>query len=270
MVRLLTAEDIPAAMELKAAANWNQTELDWRNVLRLAPGGCFAIDCGGRLAATATAVCFGRDLAWIGMVLTHPDMRRRGFARMLMEHAIAYLEARGVAWIKLDATDMGRPLYAQLGFEDECSVERWGREPAPYEAPDLPLLLAPPLALDREACGADREALLTLLASVEAAQVEGGYAMGRPGSKAAYFGPCVARTPESARTLLRWFLGRHPNEMVYWDILPDNAPALAMAREFGFQPLRHLVRMARPGVPAPPAFVCNNCHVFAIAGFEYG
>jgi GNAT superfamily N-acetyltransferase len=271
MVRLITSDDIPGAMRLKEAANWNQTETDWRNILRLAPEGCFGIDCEGRLAATATAACFGSDLAWIGMVLTAPEMRGRGLARALMEHAIAYLEARRISWIKLDATDMGRPLYAKLGFVDECPIERWGRQPAPCIGPEQPPVTEIPLALDREATGADRSEMLTMLAAIESASLGGeAYAMGRAGTRAAYFGPCVSQSPGAARELLRWYLARHASETVYWDILPDNAAAVQLARESGFEPLRRLVRMARPGIPDPPPFIHNDCHVFAIAGFEYG
>ena len=94
--------------------------------------------------------------------------------------------------------------------------------------------------------------------------------MGRPGSKAAYFGPCVSRDVEAARNLLSWFLSRHPQETVYWDLLPGNAEALRLARDFSFQPLRKLIRMARRGVAGAPEFVHDDSQVFAIAGFEYG
>ena len=270
-VRVISEADIPDAMRLKESANWNQTETDWRNVMCVEPAGCFGIDCDGRLAATATAVRFGCELAWIGMVLTHPDYRGRGFARLLMEHSVAYLLARGVRWIKLDATDMGRPLYARLGFVDECPIERWARPPAPCDAPPLPPLAEIPGALDREAFGADRGALLRLLAGIESARgPHGGYAMGRPGSKAAFFGPCVSRSAGEARDLVQWFLARHPGDMVYWDVLPENAAAASLARELGFAPLRRLVRMALPGAGAPPPFLHNDALVFGIAGFEYG
>ena len=84
---------------------------DWRNLLALAPDGCFGIDCDGELRATTTAVCFGRELAWIGMVLTQQEYQRRGLARRLMEHALQHLRNHSVAWIKLDATELGVPLY---------------------------------------------------------------------------------------------------------------------------------------------------------------
>jgi GNAT superfamily N-acetyltransferase len=258
-------------MRLKAAANWNQVELDWQNVMRIAPEGCFGVECDGRVAATTTAVAYGRELAWIGMVLTHPDYRRRGLARLLMEHALGYLDGLGVDRIKLDATDMGRPLYATLGFEDECAVERWARPPAPCDGPELPPCTAIPYALDRAAFGANRAALLDTLAAIEsAAGAEGGYAMGRAGSKAAYFGPCVSRSLTEARELLRWFVKRHAGETIYWDVLPDNRAAASLAREFGFAPLRYLTRMVRRGCTAAPAFRHDRCLQFGIAGFEYG
>jgi GNAT superfamily N-acetyltransferase len=262
----MTAADIPAAMRLKEAAGWNQTEMDWHNLLRLAPEGCFCMHADGAIAATTTAVCFGRELAWIGMVLTHPDFRGRGLARALMEHALATLEGR-VDWIKLDATDMGHPLYSKLGFEDESPIERWAaRVPAVGEAEKLPPA-APDLDLDRRAFGADRSGLLSILNAIESVGTEGGYAMGRAGSKAHYFGPCVAANPQAARRLVQGFLSRHPGETVYWDLLPQNERAVRLAQEQGFEPLRRLVRMARPG-KAPLAH--DDRQVYAIAGFEYG
>ena len=80
----------------------------------------------------------------------------------------------------------------------------------------------------------------------------------------------MARAPETARGLLRWFLARHSGQTVYWDVLPGNAQAKALAEEFGFAPLRRLVRMARPGVRDARPFAHNDGCVFAIAGFEYG
>ena len=282
IVRLLRPADIPAAMRLKEAAGWNQTERDWANVLELEPEGCFGIECDGALVATTTAVCYGRALAWIGMVLTAPEYRGRGFARALMEHALEFLEARQVEWVKLDATDMGQPLYRKLGFEDECAIERLHRTAptAPLRsrlgngredvAPNRATSVSEWFRLDREAFGADRGRVLESIA-VESTSIPGcGYALGRPGSKAAYFGPCVARTAEAARALLEWFLAKHPGEDVYWDLLPGNVEAPRLAREFGFEPRRRLVRMARRGAPAGASFAHNDAYVYAIAGFEYG
>ena len=272
MIRLLTAADIPAAMRLKEAAGWNQTKQDWVNLLAAEPEGCFGIDSDGTLVASAAGVCFGRALAWIGMVLTAPEYRGRGYARRLMEHTLEFLDRRGVEWIKLDATDMGHPLYARLGFEDESLVERWCLPKVEPRPPvDLPACRLEDFAeLDAAAFGADRMNVLRPLA-VESAAVPGeGYTMGRPGTKATYFGPCVARSSDAARTLLEWFLARHPGESIFWDLLPGQPEALRLAREFGFEPRRRLVRMALRGSPGAAPFRHDDSAVFAIAGFEYG
>jgi GNAT superfamily N-acetyltransferase len=276
MLRPLSISDIPGAMQLKEAAGWNQTVQDWRNLIAVAPQGCFGIDCDGRLAATASAVCFDRELAWIGMVLTDPAFRGRGFARRLMEHLLEYLEGCEVAWVKLDATDMGYALYRRLGFQDECAIERWARPPGPVVDPPGAGRFCPWSpddwrALDREAFGAGRSTLLPLLASEDAVALPGlGYAMGRPGTKAAYFGPCVTTSDEAARSFLCRCLALHSQETVFWDLLPHNQAALCLARQFGFERRRELIRMARPTASRTGDFHHNDAYVFAIAGFEYG
>jgi GNAT superfamily N-acetyltransferase len=273
--RLLLESDIPAAMRLNEAAGWNQIPADWKRLLALEPTGCFGIEVDGRLAATASAVCFGTRLAWIGMVLTHPEHRRKGLARRLMEHSLAYLGLRGVDWIKLDATDMGLPLYESLGFKAEAPIERWGIEairdfPAAAWKSVQPWSLARYVELDRSAFGADRSAILNCLASIEAASLPGGFAMSRPGAKAHSLGPAVARDPETARQLVQWLLSRHAGDTVFWDLLPQNRAAADLAGDLGFACRRKLVRMVRPGRAGAPPLLFDNSLVYAAAGFEYG
>ncbi len=265
-IRQLTPEDIPAAMELVLAVRWNQIEQDWRNVMAMEPAGCLALECDGRLVSTATTVCYGKTLAWIGMVLTDPAYRGRGFARRLMLRCLDFCEARGVALVKLDATDMGAPLYRSLGFEDEQAVERWRREPGATVDGSAGAYVED-LALDSRAFGADRATLLGMLSGIEAASIPGaGFAMGRPGRMTAYFGPCVCASAAAAEALLRWFLARHPHEAVVWDLIADNAEAVGLARKYGFTAQRHLIRQARgAGVIAN-----DDGLVFGLAGFEYG
>ncbi len=267
-IRRLVPADLDDALRLSALAGWNQTREDWARVVSLEPDGCFAIGQAGRVVATATVVLFG-ELAWIGMVLTDPEYRGRGFARELMARSIDYARARGAAWIKLDATDMGYPLYRGMGFADECAIERWGHEGADAASSDAGPYESDP-ALDLAAFGADRGRMLRTLED-EAAAVRGeGYAMGRDGARAAYFGPCVARSEAVARRLRDWFLDRRRGRPVYWDVLPSNQGAVRLAREAGFSPLRRLVRMALPArTPAPP-YGGDNSMIYAIAGFEYG
>ena len=152
---------MPRALALSRAAGWNQTPADWALVIEMNPEGCFGLECDGQLAATTSTIRYGTDLAWVGMVLTHPEYRGRGFARTLMERALDHLS--DVRTVKLDATEMGGPLYKKLGFVDECATERWIRPAgAPCEM-DLVSGNVPParmltmaVQLNRDRQGADR------------------------------------------------------------------------------------------------------------------
>ena len=263
VLRTLTTSDLPGLMELKSAAGWNQTEEDWRRYLRLAPEGCFGIEVDGVLAASTTVMCYEDVLAWIGMVLTLPQYRGRGFARALMEAAIQHAAGRTV---RLDASDMGLPLYESLGFVAECAIERWRRDPAP--APDAPDVR--PLALDIDydtaVFGANRGDLMMDLAGEGGASVEGGYALVRPGSNAVFVGPWIAETPDAADALLRWFVATHATEPTVIDLFPHHAQAVALATAMGYQPFRKLTRM----VLSPAPVTIPDPRIYGIAGFEWG
>ena len=182
ILRPLLHSDISAAMALIREAGWNQLPEDWERLLALEPAGCFALECEGRLVSTATVVCYGSELAWIGMVLTLSEFRRRGFAEMLMHRALDFVAGRGIATVKLDATQIGINLYRRLGFAEECAVGRWQRPPGAADAVAVQPYHPDP-AYDRAIFGADRAALLAQLVPLGSASLSGeGYAMGRPGS----------------------------------------------------------------------------------------
>jgi predicted GNAT family N-acyltransferase len=265
--RLLRLSDIPEAAQLSEQAGWNQTADDWRMLLELAPEDCLAVEVDGELAATTTLMCYGQRLAWIGMVLTKMKFRGRGLARHLLTQALAQADQRGIGTVKLDATDQGKPIYEKLGFRAEQAVERWSRPGSTHE---------PETRIDAHSSdqwresdpmvfGADRSQLLDRLAKRNPpSSVPGSYVFKRPGRQTAYLGPCVCDTPEAARTLMKNNLVG-PDCGWSWDLLPNNASAVALAREFGFTPRRHLLRMSRG-----KSLQGKEGSVYAIAGFELG
>lgn len=273
-IRLLNDSDIPAAMRLKEAAGWNQTEEDWRRLLALAPDSCFGIDCEGSLAATITAICYAGDLAWIGMVLTAPEFRSRGFARALMRHTLDHLRGRGISWVKLDATEMGARIYSEFDFQFEFYVERWLR-PAHALLPVVEDRCEQPLDItqlaSQDAFGISRAPLLDALLRCGGAFFDGaGFALWRPGSFARHFGPSVAIDAASAERLLCCGLHANAGMPLIWDLAPQNAAAVQLAAQYGFQHSRTLSRMVcalRHGAFPLPARMDS---IFALAGFEYG
>ncbi|HKW18454.1 MAG TPA: GNAT family N-acetyltransferase [Terriglobales bacterium] len=267
-LRLIKTSDLADAYELSTAAGWNQALDDWRMLLDISPRGCFGIEVDGTLVATTTVVNYQKELAWIGMVLTKPEYRHRGFARRLLACALEYADSTGVETIKLDATEQGKPLYEKFGFRAEQPVERWSRPGSPQSSSAKPAtgLDATLLGLDREAYVADRASLLqTLTAKSTVYQDSGGFLFTRTGRTTRYLGPCVTSDYETACRLIVEASDKAHDVSWSWDLLPENKEAVALAKEFGFSPQRYLTRMTR-GKPLRG----NERMIYAIAGFELG
>ena len=54
--------------------------------------------------------------AYLMNIYTHPDYRRRGIARHMVDLLVGEARERGVTAISLEATAMGMPLYESYGF----------------------------------------------------------------------------------------------------------------------------------------------------------
>src|SRR5437660_10933274 len=100
-LRSMTEGDLPAADELRRLAGWNQTLADWRRLLWLEPRGCFVAVENVAVVGTVTTTTYGQTLAWIGMMLVHPERQRRGIGTRLIRQALEYLHGLGVACVKL-------------------------------------------------------------------------------------------------------------------------------------------------------------------------
>ena len=275
-IRVLTHDDIPFAMKLKDQAGWNQTEADWRRFLDMEPDGCFAAEWDGQAVGT-TATCVLGSVAWIAMVLVDPDWRGRGVGKALMSHALSFLDAQGVASVRLDATALGKPLYEKLGFVAEYELARYEGVPqGSYEtnavekanAQDWPQLFQ----LDREITRADRSKFLTRLFSERREDVRMvrsgtdvvGFLAGRPGARAWQIGPCLS-THAAGAMLLADAAHRHASGKVFIDIPVHNQAAVNTARTLGLNVQRHLVRMCR-GQPVTE----RTHHIWASSGPELG
>ena len=64
-----------------------------------------------------------RKRAYVSSVYCDPAWRRRGIARHLMEQLLARAQEMGVQRLILWASDMGRPLYLDQGFEASRALE---------------------------------------------------------------------------------------------------------------------------------------------------
>jgi len=278
-VRLLEELDLPAALRFSEAASWNQTESDWRRLLELEPRGCFCATLDGQVVGTTTSTTYGRELAWIGMVLADPAHRRRGIGTDLMRAALDYLHEAGVSTVKLDATPAGRPLYERLDFKIESLIERWSGVVANTTnaaCAKLDVVTRDELcAFDHLAFGVDRSRLLGLL--IEDAHIAPlvslttdrqitGYGLARRGTAADYVGPLVASSSDAATALLDGLLNQLEDRQVYIDLNTDFRGAKEILIARGLVKQRDLFRMSY-GEKSNAG--CSQ-DVFAIAGPEFG
>lgn len=268
ILRKLTIADVVAAMALSTEAGWNQTADDWRMLIELSPQGCLAIEIDGEIASTATLTCYATRLAWVGMVLTRIKHRGQGYAMRLLKESLRVADELGVESVKLDATNLGQPLYEKLGFRAEQPVERWwraGHEHANTESRPKPV--APNWwAADQDAFGVDRQALLEQLARRNAPfTTDNSYLLMRAGREISYLGPSVCESPLTAGKLMERALQSPSPGGWFWDLIVDNKPAVSLAQDLGFTPKRHLLRMVR-GKDVRG----NEGAVYALAGFELG
>lgn len=280
-LRLFRKTDFVFADSLRALVGWNQTQDDWMRFLNHQPDGCFIAEWDGQPVGTATTTIYEDKVAWVGMVLVHPDARRRGIGRALLEHCIEFLKPR-VACIKLDATPLGKTLYDTLGFKDEWTLQRW--ETNAMLAPVSPTKFrvrrwqavdeVAIQALDADAFGVQRWLMVRRmtwqvsrpLVHLTPKRRINAFGIVRKGARAHYLGPVVAESIAAAGPLIKSFLAALADKRIFWDIPDANTGAVELAQRLGFQPQRPLIRMFLGENKWPG----DTQKIFALAGPEIG
>jgi len=282
-IRVMTEQDIPAGLRLNTLSGWNQTSADWERFLAMSPQGCFVMEDGMKVVGTAATICYENRFAWIGMVLVDPEYRKQGIGTQLLKKTIEHLDHSNISTIKLDATPLGKPLYAKLGFVSEFEIDRWILKRPPGTISTIPSSPPAPLTeyqekeiftLDREFFGADRSFLLRSLCN-EAPELaitvwQDGmplcFAYGRHGLFADHLGPCMATSRVAAEQLLREFLARSSRETLIVDCIKSHPGVVETLAAFGFVLSRPLTRMVR----GPNVYPGRPDSVWAILGPEFG
>ena len=287
-IRLLTEDDVGAALALSVSSGWNQRADEWHMMLQIAPSGAFTAATPDGIVGTAIGIDYG-NFGWIAMMLVNPAWRGRGIGARLLEAAIGAVPSD--LPIRLDATPLGRPLYERYGFELESSLTRHVRPadagPPPARSSHVRPLAEPDLStvmrLDDRISGAHRHGPLrwafgdaSRYAWIGVLPPEGGrhgdtpgYCLGRGGRLFDHVGPIVADSTESAAALAAAAIGGNGGCSLVVDAHDTHEAFVAWLRDAQFEPQRPLYRMCRSGgVPAPsrPAPPLTE---FAIMGPEF-
>ena len=260
-IRQMIETDLVAADQLRSLVGWNQTLQDWRRLLSLQPYGCFVAEQDCNVVGTVTTTYYGTELAWIGMLLVHPDYQKQGIGGKLMKRAMDYLDTLGVSCMCLDATPAGESIYRKLGFQPLERLARWEitklTNIPPYNHFKVRCLeskndLDDIINLDRITFGVNRAELFKVLVndSLKTCVFTGegrtitGFGMVRAGSKAYSLGPLVALHKVDAEELTAALLRNFYNQPCYWDIPDRNLEAAELAGQYGFYKQRPLTRLS--------------------------
>ena len=277
-LRRLHLGDAPRAFALSQAAGWSHTLADWERLITWGGRGCFCIARREHLLATAVTVGYGHDRAWIGMVIVHPDHRRKGLGTQITRAAMEYLQQQHVERILLDASEMGRPLYEKLGFRTLYSVEIWegrasrylGSRASTLRQADLPAIIA----MDADVFGVSRARIIRRLVQdfphlgwvdKQRGQIEGFLLAQTSGEHAVHLGPWIHRSPWGAEKLLRTALDALIGKQVRVDIPDRNTQATVFAHNYDLRYQRHCTRMIYGDAPAPPEIIHRQYGVASLA-----
>ncbi|TPL85199.1 GNAT family N-acetyltransferase [Mesorhizobium sp. B2-3-13] len=211
-LRAFGPDHIEGAVVLSRQENWPHRPQDWQMALQLSDG-AVALDDQGRVTGTILVTPYGADCAMINMVIVDRTVRGKGLGRRLMDRAFALAGDRP---LRLVATADGMPLYEKLGFvpsgtirQHQGSVAKLGAQGG-VEAADA-ADLREIKALDRDAYGADRGALIDALAErgqfavIRRDGAIGAYAAIRPFGRGEVIGPVIAGSIDEAKALIGFF-----------------------------------------------------------------
>jgi GNAT superfamily N-acetyltransferase len=257
-IRPMITNDLNQAISLSNSEGWNQTEKDWKLLLKNPINICIVAEYDNKVIGTATALNHSDKIAWIGMVLVDKSFRGRGVGKKLLTNIIGAL--KNIDSIKLDATPAGLPLYQKLGFIDEYKIYRminpelqsFKKQAFNYEPVNIdPESFSDVLKLDKRIFGTARTYLLqTLLRNypgkaylIKRNKKIDGYMFGRDGVRFNYIGPVFAFSHDSARILISKALESLNNQPVALDILQDKKKLIKWLESLGFIKQRHFIRM---------------------------
>jgi len=132
---LLRSDDAPRVAELHTAAAEDPWPVqDYRNLLKLESALAMAIVRESDDSLAAFLLCqIALDTADVLMVATHPEIRRKGYARALLQSLLKRLGERGTARLTLDVAATNT---AAIALYQSMQFVRDGLRPKYYKAGD--------------------------------------------------------------------------------------------------------------------------------------
>lgn len=249
--------DFQFAADLANTMDWNMSSEDFQLNKSLEPDGCLVAFDDAERVGIATCISFG-EVGWFGNLVVKEKYRQRGIGSLLVKHAVAYLQAKGVETIGIYAYPHLTDFYSGLGFklDEEFSVFHTQCLVA-SASENLPTVKAKHVEqieqFDSLCFGANRKKVLELLL-LEKGNLSyylsddlgiAGYVAATVYSSMASIGPLVCREDRAdyATMLLKAALGKLAGRNVYAVMPKKQEPLTNMLFSAGFKEAFCQVRM---------------------------
>ncbi len=277
----MTSAHLERAQVLTASFNWPHTPDDWAFAFRLGSG--HVVQDGDQLLGTCLTWPLGKKVSSLGLLTVAQAAQGQGLGRALLRHALAQAKDRTIL---LHATAAAIKLYRSEAFSPLAEVRQFqaivqppNHAPANTLGSDtgqgVALLRAAQrdqlLAVDRDATGVDRAAILDALLPLSVVRIIGapgaleGYAITRRFGRGYVIGPVVAVSESAARTLVEDALRAHAGDFVRIDIT-DKFVSTGWLESWGLREVDQVLAMSNG--PLPEA--SGTGHRFALAGHAFG
>jgi predicted N-acetyltransferase YhbS len=255
-VKPMSQGDFGFATKLANTMGWNMAIEDFKFNRELEPEGCVVAFHGRERVGVATSISFGK-VGWFGNLIVKEKYRKQGVGRLLVRHAINYLQAKGVKTIGIYAYPYLKEFYGALGFKpDEDFSVLHAQNLAASASKDLPTIGMEQIEdveqFDSRCFGANRKKVLepiilqkgNLSYLVKEDSVVIGYVAATIYETMTSLGPMVCKENDDVATrLLKAVLGKLNGKNVYAVMPKKQERLMNIVLSAGFQEAFSMSRM---------------------------
>jgi GNAT superfamily N-acetyltransferase len=255
--KVMKKEDFQFAAELANTMDWQMKPEDFQFMTQLEPEGSFVVLDNSKPVGIATSISYGKA-GWFGNLIVKEEYRHKGVGTLLVNHAVNYLQRKGVETIGLYAYPHLKQFYSNLGFKsnEDFTVLHTQLKQTPRQKElskitkiDIPAIVE----FDKKCFGGDRTNLLESIISEthnHGYKITNndriiGFVASTVYESAAWIGPLVCRQNDfdTAILLAREVLAKLGNKDVYAVLPKASSPLLDDFLGFGFKEWFFVSRM---------------------------
>ncbi len=276
-IRAARASEVEQIIAWAAAEGWNPGLQDAACFRAQDPDGLLVGLVDGVMVSAISVANYGPDFAFLGLYITQPEYRGRGYGLAVWQ---AGLKHAGQRTVGLDGVPAQQANYRRAGFSTHHGNSRYGGMPTlPAGSPNANIIpatqaaFAALVAYDAGCFPAERPDFLRHWISAPghialALQRQGhlaGYGVLRPCREGSKIGPLFADDTAAAEALFGALLAQSPQGPVFIDCPETNPAARKMAETAGLSPSFATARMLTG--PIRPILTQR---VFGITSLELG